>query len=136
MEIIQNNKKSIIALIVRKNFKNSGINFFTPASFSQQVAQMTHPKNKIISCHYHNDIKRKTINTQEVLIIKKGKIKVFLFDKKKYLCSKILNNGDLILLASGGHGFKILKKTTFIEIKQGPYNKKKDKILFNSTFLK
>jgi hypothetical protein len=135
MEIIQK-KNKIIAMILRKNYKNKGIKFFTPTSFSQQVAQMTHPKNKIIFCHYHNDIKRKTINTQEVLIIKKGKIKVFLFDKRKYLCGKILSDGDLILLASGGHGFKILKKTTFIEIKQGPYNPKSDKVLFKFPLLK
>ena len=44
MEIIKKNK-IILAIIIRKNFKTSGIKFFTPNSFSQQ-AQMTHKKEK------------------------------------------------------------------------------------------
>jgi len=131
MEIIQQNKK-IIAMILRKNYKNKGIKFFTPTSFSQQVAQMSYNKGKIIDCHYHKNIKKNNIKTQEVLIMKTGKMKVFLFDKKKFICAKILNAGDLILLASGGHGFKVLKKSVFIEVKQGPYIPKEDKILFKS----
>ena len=34
------------------------------------------------------------------------------------------------ILLTGGHGFKIMKKCKFIEVKQGPYNIKKDKIKF------
>jgi mannose-6-phosphate isomerase-like protein (cupin superfamily) len=131
MEIIKNNKK-ILAMILRKNYKNKGLEFFTPSSFSQQIAQMSYDKGKVIDCHYHRNISRKTLSTQEVLIIKSGKLKVLLFDKKKFFCSKILNSGDLILLASGGHGFKVLKKTVMIEVKQGPYSPKKDKIIFKS----
>ena len=71
MEIISKNKK-ILAIIIRKDFKNTGIKFFTPNSFSQQLAQMTHKKGKKIDCHYHQKTIRKTVNTQEVLIIKKG----------------------------------------------------------------
>ena len=134
MEIIQKNNK-IIAMILRKNYKNKGIKFFTPTSFSQQVAQMSYNKGKIIDCHYHQNIKKNNIKTQEVLIMKTGKMKVFLFDKKKFICAKILNAGDLILLASGGHGFKVLKKSVFIEVKQGPYIPKEDKILFKSNGL-
>ena len=134
MEIIQKNKK-ILAIIIRKNFKNNGIKFFTPNSFSQQLAQMTHKKGTKISCHYHKKNIRRTVSTQEVLIIKKGKLKVFLFEKKNFMCSKILKDGDIILLANGGHGFKALSKVSFVEVKQGPYNPKADKIVFKSKYL-
>jgi mannose-6-phosphate isomerase-like protein (cupin superfamily) len=134
MEIISKNKK-ILAIIIRKDFKNTGIKFFTPNSFSQQLAQMTHKKGKKIDCHYHQKTIRKTVNTQEVLIIKKGKLKVFLFEKKKLVCTKILKDGDVILLAFGGHGFKVLSDVTFIEVKQGPYSPKTDKIVFKSKYL-
>ena len=117
-------------MILRKNYKNKGLEFFTPPKFST-IAQMSYNKGKLINCHYHKNIIRKTLSTQEVIIIRSGKLKVLLFDKKFY-CSKILNSGDLILLASGGHGFKVLKKTVMIEIKQGPYSPKKDKITFKS----
>ena len=129
MEIIKNNKK-ILAMILRKNYKNKGLEFFTPSSFSQQIAQMSYDKGKVIDCHYHRNISRKTLSTQEVLIIKSGKLKVLLFDKKKFFCSKILNSGDLILLASGGHGFKVLKDVKMIEVKQGPYSLLMDKVIF------
>jgi hypothetical protein len=135
MEIISK-KKNILAIIIRKNYKNKGIRFFTPNSFSQQLAQMSHKKGKIIKCHYHKKISRTTVNTQEVLIIKKGKLKVFLFSKKKIVCAKILKDGDLILLASGGHGFKAITNVSFLEVKQGPYSPKKDKVIFESKLLK
>ena len=50
--------------------------------------------------------------------------------KKKYLKSKILKKGDVILLINGGHGFEMLEKTEMIEIKQGPYANNKDKTRF------
>ena len=40
----------------------------------------------------------------------------------------ILNKKDMILLISGGHGFKVLKKLEMLEIKQGPFVGEKDKI--------
>ena len=112
MEIIKKNK-IILAIIIRKNFKTSGIKFFTPNSFSQQLAQMTHKKGKIINCHYHKKNIRRTVNTQEVLIIKKGKLKVYLFEKK-FVCTKIIKDGDIILLANCGHGFKALSNVSFV----------------------
>ena len=33
----------------------------------------------------------------------------------------------MILLLSGGHGFKVLKKLEMLEIKQGPFIGEKDK---------
>lgn len=134
MEIIKKNKK-ILAIIIRRNFKTSGIKFFTPNSFSQQLAQMTHKKGKIINCHYHKKNIRKTVNTQEVLIIKKGKLKVYLFERKKFFCTKIIKDGDIILLANCGHGFKALSNVTFVEVKQGPYNPKTDKVVFKTKYL-
>jgi len=39
---------------------------------------------------------------------------------------------DIIILNSGGHGFKVLETVEMIEVKQGPYNIKTDKKVFNS----
>ncbi len=69
--------------------------------------------------------------TQEVLFIKKGKLRVdFYDDYEDYLESVILEAGDVILLVSGGHGFKILEETEMIEVKQGPYSGEADKKRF------
>ena len=68
--------------------------------------------------------------TREVLFVKAGKVRVdFYCDDRSYLESRILRAGDVILLASGGHGFEMLEDTEMIEVKQGPYAGGADKTL-------
>ena len=118
----------IIVIIVRSNFSNPGISFFTPNIFSQQLAYMQHPAGKIIQAHVHNDVQRAVYKTKEVLFIRKGKLRVDLYnDEKQYLESKILQAGDVILLAGGGHGFEVIDAVEMIEVKQGPYAGDEDK---------
>ena len=47
-----------------------------------------------------------------------------------YLESTVLEAGDIILLATGGHGFEVLEATEIIEVKQGPYMGEGDKTRF------
>ena len=54
----------------------------------------------------------------------------FYRNDQTYLKSTILQKGDIILLASGGHGFQVLEEVEMVEIKQGPYLGAKDKIRF------
>ena len=69
--------------------------------------------------------------TKEVLLIKSGKVRVdFYDDDQNYLESRILYQGDVILLAFGGHGFEMLEPSEMIEIKQGPYAGEADKTRF------
>ena len=49
-----------------------------------------------------------------------------------YLESTVLHGGDVVLLASGGHGFTMLEETEIIEVKQGPYAGDGDKTRFES----
>lgn len=92
---------------------------------------MKRPEGYAISPHVHNVVPREVQLTQEVLFIKSGKVRVDFYDnQQKYLESHILNPGDVILLAHGGHGFKILEKSEIIEVKQGPYVGEMDKTRF------
>lgn len=128
-QIIHDNK--IFAIIIRNNYSKEGIEFFTPNDFSQQLAFMKHPKGKEIQPHLHNVVTREVHYTKEVLIIRKGVLEVdFYDDNKKYIESRELNAGDVILLAFGGHGFKCLDDVEMIEVKQGPYLGDADKIRF------
>ena len=62
-----------------------------------------------------------------------GKLRVdFYSDKEKYLFSKIIKKNDIIILNSGGHGFKVIESVEMIEVKQGPYNTKFDKKVFDN----
>lgn len=129
-EITDNNQ--VLALIISAEFQKPGIHFFTPDSFSQQLAYMRHPQGKSIKPHLHNQVRREVFYTQEVLLIKKGKLRVdFYNDDQKYLKSYILNPGDVILLIKGGHGFEVLEEVEMIEVKQGPYVGDRDKTRFS-----
>lgn len=128
-QIIHNNQ--LLAIIIRQNFCKSGIHFLTPDSFSQQLAYMQHPAGKIIEPHVHNPVQREVFYTQEVLFLKRGRLRVdFYNDNRTYLESTILEAGDTILLASGGHGFEALEEIEMIEVKQGPYAGDADKTRF------
>ncbi|MFH1079347.1 MAG: hypothetical protein V1766_03645 [Pseudomonadota bacterium] len=117
-----------IALIIRDKYDEPGIRFFTPANFSQQLAAMTHPKGHKIAAHVHNLLVRQVLYTQEVLIIKQGKVKVNLYSSnQEFIDAKILETGDVILLCGGGHSLEMLEETSMIEVKQGPYAGENDK---------
>lgn len=119
------------AIIIRHSFRKEGIEFFTPDDFSQQLAYMKRPKDYVIAPHVHNSVPREVQFTKEVLYLKSGKVRVdFYDDQQNYLESTILNAGDVILLAFGGHGFEMLEESEIIEVKQGPYAGDLDKTRF------
>lgn len=121
----------LMAVILRADYRRDGIEFFTPDSFSQQLAYMNRPAGYKISPHVHNEVRREIFYTQEVLLVRKGRVKVdFYGQDRSYLESRILQTGDVVLLASGGHGFEMLEQTEMIEIKQGPYSGDQDKTRF------
>ena len=92
---------------------------------------MHHPTGKIIDAHIHNLVHRNVVMTQEVLFIKKGILRVDFYDEyEDYLESRNLHAGDIILLVSGGHGFRVLEEVEMIEVKQGPYAGENDKKRF------
>jgi hypothetical protein len=120
-----------LALIVRREFHCEGVEFFTPGSYSQQVGYMHRPAGYIIPPHVHNPVIRKVQYTNEVLVIRSGRVRVdFYSDAREYLQSSVLQAGDVILLAFGGHGFEMLEPTEIIEVKQGPYCGDQDKTRF------
>lgn len=124
-------KNNLLAIIVSSKFEKEGIAFFTPNSFSQQLGYMKREKDYVIEPHVHNPVKREVVWTQEVLFIKSGKVRVDFYNEEKiYLKSRVLEKGDIILLASGGHGFEMLEESEIIEVKQGPYSGDKDKTRF------
>lgn len=123
-----------IALIIRSSFDDPGVHFFTPDNFSQQVAFMRHPSGKKIAPHVHNMVTRQVLYTQEVLFVRKGRLRVdFYSSKREYLESREIQSGDTILLCGGGHSFEMLEETSMIEVKQGPYAGEQDKTRFQES---
>lgn len=125
-------KDKLLAMIIRNDYMCEGVDFITPSEYSQQVAYMHHPKGKLIDAHVHNLVHRNVVMTQEVLLIKKGVLRVDFYDEyEDYLESKDLHAGDIILLVSGGHGFQALEEVEMVEVKQGPYAGENDKKRFD-----
>ncbi len=98
---------------------------------SQQLGYMNRPLGYEIQPHIHLPVSREVIYTQEVLLIRKGKVKINFYDKgKNFIGEFIVSTGDCVLLAEGGHGFEFLEKSEIIEVKQGPYSGENDKERF------
>jgi mannose-6-phosphate isomerase-like protein (cupin superfamily) len=120
-----------LAIIIRREYRSDGIQFFTDDNSSQQLGYMNRPKDYVIAPHRHNLVKREVHLTQEVLFIRSGRVRVDFYDNaQQYLESAVLHAGDVILLADGGHGFKMLEPSEIIEVKQGPYCGEQDKVRF------
>jgi hypothetical protein len=76
-------QEDLLAIIVRNDFAGNGVHFFTPDEFSQQLAYMRHPQGKLIEPHMHNIVPRNITYTQEVLIIKRGRLRVDFYDRDR-----------------------------------------------------
>ena len=112
----------LAAIIVRSDFRPEGIEFVTPADFSQQLGFMRRPTGYKIQPHIHKHIERETTLTQEVLYVRLGRVRVdFYGDDETFRESREIRTGDVILLSAGGHGFEMLEDSELIEVKQGPY---------------
>jgi hypothetical protein len=122
----------LIAIIVKADFQSEGIEFFSPSDFSQQLGFLPHKKGRVIPAHFHVKVQREINLTQEVLFIRKGRMRVNLYTREKeFITSRELCTGDTLFLCSGGHGFEMLEDTQMIEVKQGPYSGKEgDKVVF------
>ena len=132
LEKFYDENNELIAIVIGSGFEKDGIEFFTPGHFSQQLGYMRHKKGEVIPPHIHNIVDREVQLTQEVLFVRKGKVKVdFYNNKRTFTASTVLEAGDVILLASGGHGFTMLEPTEMIEVKQGPYLGDRDKTRFS-----
>jgi len=123
----------LCAIILRAEYDETGIQFFTANDFSQQLASMSYKPGKIIPAHTHRPVRREVLDTQEALFIRKGKLRVdFYTREQEYRCSRILQKGDVLLLIAGGHGFQVLEELNMVEVKQGPYAGDEDKVVFST----
>lgn len=122
-------KDIVLAIIVPSTYHAEGIQFCTPDTFSQQLGYMNRPEGYTIPPHEHNHILRTIVWTQEALLIRSGKVRLDLYEPgtHEYIESHILLPGDVVLLAQGGHGLKMLESSEILEIKQGPYAGDADK---------
>lgn len=125
----------LLAIIVRDGPMQPGISFLTEDAYSQQLALMSHRAGHRIDAHVHCPVCREVTITQEVLVIRKGGLRIDFYAADQaaaYIGSVALGAGDLVLLIAGGHGFEVTEDLEMIEIKQGPYVGPADKRRFDA----
>lgn len=111
-----------IATIIRCDYMPETTTFISPDSYYQQLGFVVYPKDGVVVRHSHLPLQRHLVGTPETLLIRKGRAEVELYALDKSLLGKwVLEEGDMIQLVAGGHCFKCIEDTIFLEIKQGPY---------------
>lgn len=119
------------ALVLRAGYRGEGIEFFTRDEDSLQLGYMHREKGYQIRPHIHRRTPRQVEYTNEVLVIRSGRVKVNFYDRDQNFCKElVLEAGDIILLMQAGHGFEMLEDSEIVEVKQGPYVGEADKLRF------
>lgn len=111
-----------LTYIIRASYRPEQTTFLTPSEFKQQVGFVVYPAGGEVPRHLHRPMERHLFGTSEVLVIKSGRCLIDIYnDDRELVATREVNAGDVMLMVSGGHGFRMLEDTVFLEIKQGPY---------------
>lgn len=111
-----------LAYIIRAGFALDQTTFFTPPEFKQQVGFVVYPAGGEIARHVHRPLERHLVGTSEVLVLRSGRCLIDIYgDDRALVATRELGEGDIMLMVGGGHGFRMLEDTVFLEVKQGPY---------------
>lgn len=112
----------VLAYIIRSEINPDKTTFLTPSDLKQQVGFIVYPAGGVIKRHVHRPLERHLIGTSEVLIVRRGRCEIDIYDDERELvASRQLRPGDIMLMVGGGHGFRMLEDTVLLEVKQGPY---------------
>lgn len=120
-----------LAYIIRAEIKPTKTTFLTPSDFKQQVGFIVYPAGGEIQRHDHRPLERHLFGTAEVLVVQHGRCEIDIYSEERELvATRELRRGDIMLMVAGGHGFRMLEDTVFLEIKQGPYTGENEKDRF------
>ena len=120
-----------IATLIRADYQPDSTTFVTPDCYYQQSGFVVYPAGSQCPRHQHLPLQRHLVGTSEAILVRRGKVEVDLYAMdKSFICTRVLGENDLILLVSGGHGFRFQEDTVLLEIKQGPYTGLKEKETF------
>lgn len=115
-------ENQILCILIRASLLPTETTFLTPPEYKQQVGFVVYPAGGEIARHTHRALERHLTGTSEVLLVKKGRCLIDIYnDARELVATRELQTGDVMLMVGGGHGFRMLEDTVFLEIKQGPY---------------
>lgn len=126
IKLIEDNNTTY-AKIIRAKYNPSDTEFFTRESDEVQFGVVNFEKNYKTGAHYHNHLKHKTNQTDEILMLQTGSARVdFYNDKGVYIKSSEISQGDIIIIYKGGHNIFFYENTKVFMIKPGAYETNAD----------
>jgi len=120
--VIEANGKRL-AIYLPASSWGEGLSFISEDSDFLQVGVWGYDTGTTLPPHIHNEVRREIMRTQEVLLVRSGKVAATIFDEAGNLVERLrLGAGDVLVLLNGGHGYEILEDgTQVLEVKNGPY---------------
>lgn len=112
----------ILAYVIRGTVTQEKTVFPTPPELELQVGFVVYQAGGVIPPHRHAPIIRSINRTLEVIVVRKGRCEVDIYnDDREVIATRELSTGDLVIIVTGGHGFRMMEDTILLEVKQGPY---------------
>ncbi len=131
VDIIASDAGVPLAYIVDPHWQPAETTFMTPGDFSLQMGMIVYGAGQDIPAHVHLPITRQVEGTNECIVVRKGRCRVTIYDSQRnFVAERDLEEGAIILLLGGGHGFHLYEDTILFEVKQGPYAGNMDKERF------
>ncbi len=112
-----------VAIYLPDGSWTDGLNFLSDDKDFIQAGTWRYSKGTRLGPHIHNEAPREATKTQEVIYVKKGRLRAHLFDSQGVPLEQLeLGPGDLLIALTGGHGYEVLEEgTSVLEVKNGPY---------------
>ncbi len=120
----------IYAHLIHSNFASDGVNFITDNDSEFQLGIMSRDQNSPVLPHLHNQINRNVRTTSEFLHFRKGKaiVKIRAHAQSEEIAFEVVQGDSVLFTGIGIHSVDFLEPTQLLEIKQGPYDPKLDKV--------
>ena len=120
----------IYAYVISGEYVADGVEFLTEEESEFQLGIMTRNQDTPVFPHRHNPIERHIATTSEFLYFRQGSAQVSLRSTESAApVTIILKASDSILFTGIGiHGIVFSDETQLIEIKQGPFDPRLDKV--------
>lgn len=108
MKIIETDGK-VLAKLIPVSQCTEGLSFFSQDDEPLQAGTWNCQAGTKLPAHIHNEAHRIIKRTNEVLYIYSGGVMASIYDEEENLIEELqLQEGDVLILLAGGHGYRIL----------------------------
>src|SRR5215471_18132911 len=88
-----------LAYIIRAQIDPQKTTFLTPSDLKQQVGFVVYPAGGEVRRHVHRALERHIIGTSEVIVVRRGRCEIDIYDEdRKLIASRELRIGDIMLM--------------------------------------